>query len=946
MQKEQVPFRNVITYHPEWGHAYIKNINARIRHPFKVYFLKTDESGFRNGYQRFKETISGSKKILFLGDSFTAGDGVANEFRFSDQLQSKFDCLCYNAGLAGSGVDQQLLIYQSIKKNIQHDLLVLAPHLDDLNRNMLSSRVGVDRQGGNFVNIPKPYFKLEENKLILNNNPVPRNREHVKKVDPILKENHKLKIKLSQFKSKILNFFNYRVLQKQKNPFLANANSHEWQIMDAIIKSLIQESEGKPIILMPIPEMEHVVLGMKPLYKDLFMRYVDNKQVYFFDVLNCLKKLNKKNQIYLPSCGHFREEAHKAISEFMGMELVHLGIIKAREFPLDYIKPISDNYVLGISCFYHDSAAVLLKNGQLIAAAHEERFSRIKHDKKFPSNAINFCLEEAGVSLDELTGVCYYDDESLTLERAFSNISLLDANSAKQFWNQYQNSLIEKANLAGLIRKNLQITGGIYKTLHHRSHAASAFYPSPFKEAAIIVADGVGEWATLTIAHGIDNSIKLIAEQHYPHSLGLLYSAFTYFCGFKVNSGEYKLMGLAPYGRPLYTKMILDNIVCLKEDGSIQLNMDYFRFQYGEKMTGNQFEELFGVPIREPESRLTQIYIDIAASIQEVTEEIMLKICRHAKKITGSDFLVLAGGVALNCVANGKILKEKIFKDIWIQPASGDAGGALGAALEFYFSPENPISIKNRWAMDHAFWGPSFSNDEINSFLESIGVLFHKFKEGERGNRIASFLNENKVIGHFNGSMEYGPRSLGARSILGNSMDPEGQRKINLKIKYRESFRPFAPAVLEEKVSDYFEIDRPSPYMLLVAPVNKDKRITCDLIITDDLLQIVNQKRSIIPAVTHVDYSARIQSVSKDKDGNTGFYEIIKAFDEISGSPVLINTSFNVRGEPIVCTPFDAYQCFMRTEMDVLVLGDFYLLKNEQAIWTEKNDWQNEFVLD
>ncbi|MCB9294264.1 MAG: hypothetical protein H6559_14255 [Lewinellaceae bacterium] len=684
---------------------------------------------------------------------------------------------------------------------------------------------------------------------------------------------------------------------------------------------------------------------MAPAYLRLFERYADNHQIFVIDILELLKFENKKHPLFLPSCGHFREEAHHAIASHLGGKLAEFTLLRHRNIPLEYIQTTKDNYVLGLSCFYHDSAAAILKNGQPIAAAHEERFTRVKHDKRFPVNAINYCLEKARIDISELAAVCYYDDESLTLERAFVNMASLEAISAKKFWETYQGSLHQKANMAGIIRKSLQYGGKVFKALHHRSHAASAFYPSPFSEAAIVIADGVGEWATMTIAHGNAQGIRLITEQHYPHSIGLLYSAFTYFCGFKVNSGEYKLMGLAPYGTPIYSQQIQEHIVDLQEDGSIHLNMDYFRFQYGEQMVSDRFAKLFGVPPRAPESRITQIYMDIAASIQEVTEEIMMRVCRHARLLTGSDYLVLAGGVALNCVANGKILREDIFKDIWIQPAAGDAGGALGAALEFYFSPENPVPGKRRWPMKHACLGPAFSKAEIKSFLRAKGLPFHQFTSEERGTTIAGFIKDNKVVGHFNGSMEYGPRALGARSILGNSMDPEAQRKINLKIKFRESFRPFAPAVLEEKASEYFELDRPSPYMLLVAPVREEKRIVSDQLNTEDLLLKVNQQRSVVPAITHIDYSARIQTVGPE-DGETGFYEIIRSFYEQTGCPVIVNTSFNVRGEPIVCTPFEAYQCFMRTDMDILVLGDFYLIKEEQPAWSEEKDWREEFALD
>ena len=607
--------------------------------------------------------------------------------------------------------------------------------------------------------------------------------------------------------------------------------------------------------------------------------------------------------------------------------------------------------VLGISAFYHDSAASIVQGGDILAAAQEERFSRKKHDPRFPVHAINFCLEAAFIEPDDLDAVVFYDNPLLTWDRVLKNALTSGEQAFEQFEKAAPSILGIKLWVQDHVRRAIGSLGKLNKLLfteHHMAHAASAFYPSPFQEAAILTLDGVGEWTTTSIGYGSGNLIELFEEIHYPHSLGLLYSAFTYFCGFKVNSGEYKLMGLAPYGKPVYYNTIREHLIDIKDDGSYRLNTEFFGYLSGLTMTNEKFASLFGgQPQRQPESRITRREMNLAASVQKVLEEVALKMASHVKKSTGAKNLCLAGGVALNCVANGKLLKEGLFDRIWIQPAAGDAGGSLGAALltaHRYFELPRRVSVRD--SMKGAFLGPSFSPSEIRAFLKRKGYPFEQASDPETlAQKAAQALADGKIVGYFAGAMEFGPRSLGARSILGDPRQKETQSFMNLKIKFRESFRPFAPSVLAENVSTYFDLDTESPYMLLVAPVKKERQIPVETDDSaDDMISIINQARSDIPAVTHVDYSARIQTVHHEDKPD--FYRIIRAFKEITGCGVVVNTSFNVRGEPIVCTPQDAYQCFMRTNMDLLILENCLLRKEAQPKFKDTEDWITTYELD
>ena len=607
--------------------------------------------------------------------------------------------------------------------------------------------------------------------------------------------------------------------------------------------------------------------------------------------------------------------------------------------------------ILGISAYYHDSAACLVRDGEIIAAAQEERFSRKKHDYRFPANAVSYCLREAGIERSQLDYVAYYDKPLQTFERLLETYLDFAPSGLRSFLQAMPLWLREKLWMRDHIAKECGDSGNVLFTEHHESHAASAFFPSPFDSAAILTIDGVGEWATTTYGYGEGNQIHLQAELHFPHSLGLLYSAFTYYTGFKVNSGEYKIMGLAPYGEPRYVQQILDELVDLREDGSIRLNMKYFNYCQGLTMTNSRFDRLFGGPPRRPESEVSQREMDLARSVQEVTELAVLRMAKHIHKETGRKNLCMAGGVALNCVGNGRLLREGPFENIWIQPAAGDAGGALGAALSAWYQYlDNPRRAKQVCGgridgMKASYLGPSFSAAEIQGFLDGMGARYHRLSRKDLVATAAVELASEKVVGWFQGRMEFGPRALGARSILGDPRSTKMQSMMNLKIKYRESFRPFAPSVLRERVSDYFEMSCDSPYMLLVAPVQEEIRVP----MTAEQKQLfgieqLNIPRSSVPAITHVDYSARVQTVSREENGI--YYDLIAEFARLTDCPLVVNTSFNVRGEPIVCAPEDAFRCFMRTEMDVLVLEDFLLRKDEQGAFEEETAWQEEFQLD
>jgi len=636
-------------------------------------------------------------------------------------------------------------------------------------------------------------------------------------------------------------------------------------------------------------------------------------------------------------------------------QVVFLLLPMCRHERQDWINNVSGTYILGLSAYYHDSAAALLRDGDIVAAVQQERFTRKKHDPGFPKEAIEYCLEEAGIKLADVDHIIFYDKPLVKFERLLETYLSYAPKGFRSFIAAMPVWLKEKLYLKTTLKRELASLGDCKQdqlpTLmfaeHHQSHAASAFFFSPYEKAAVLCLDGVGEWATTSAWLGEGNKLKPLWEIDFPHSLGLLYSAFTYFTGFKVNSGEYKLMGLAPYGEPKYVDLIMDNLIDLKEDGTFRLDMSYFNYCTGLTMTNDKFAKLFGGPARTAETEITQREMDLAASIQKVTEEVVMRLARTVKEETGADYLCLAGGVALNCVANGIILRDGPFKDIWIQPAAGDAGGALGAAsVVWHHYKDGPRSVDNKTdLMSGSYLGPNFTDDGIKKDLDAYDAVYTRLDDAEFFPKVADILANENVVGMAQGRMEFGPRALGGRSIIGDPRSPKMQSVMNLKIKYRESFRPFAPAVLEDRVSEYFIQDRPSPYMLIVAPIQEDQRIE----MTEEQQKLfgiekLNVPRSKLPAITHVDYSARIQTVSKET--NPYFHSILTEFNDKTGCGVLVNTSFNVRGEPIVTTAEDAYRCFMRTEMDYLIIDNYLLDKKDQPEWEGTDDWKDEFELD
>tara|TARA_B100000902_G_scaffold19115_1_gene22962 strand:+ start:19519 stop:21357 length:1839 start_codon:yes stop_codon:yes gene_type:complete len=611
-------------------------------------------------------------------------------------------------------------------------------------------------------------------------------------------------------------------------------------------------------------------------------------------------------------------------------------------------------YILGISAFYHDSAACILKDGEIVAAAQEERFTRKKHDPGFPHHAIQYCIKEANIAATQIDNVVFYEKPFLKFERlletylAFAPRGFTSFAKAMPLWIKdklFQKSALNK-ELKSALDENIDWRERLLFSEHHLSHSASAFYPSPFDRAAVLTLDGVGEWTTTSIAVGSGSELKVLKEIHFPHSLGLLYSAFTYYTGFKVNSGEYKVMGLAPYGEPRYSDLIKEKLITIASDGSFQLDMSYFDYATGLTMTNKKFNSLFGGPPRKSETELTQREMDLAASVQKVTEDVVINIAKVIAKETGEKNLCLAGGVALNCVANGILLREKVFDNIWIQPAAGDAGGALGAALSIWYlhHKKERNSSSNRDSMKGAFLGPGFEDNEIESKLKSLGAVYIKLSEEDLIEEVASALTAEKAVGWMQGRMEFGPRALGARSIIADPRSPLMQKQLNLKVKYRESFRPFAPSVLRDDVNDWFDHDSDSPYMLFVADVQKDKHLTMTSN-EEELFGIdkLNVPRSSVPAITHIDYSARIQTVHEDT--NSKYHAVISKFKEKTGCPLVVNTSFNVRGEPIICSPEDAFKCFMGTELDVLAIGNCLLLKEDQNQELKEN-YEERYELD
>jgi len=970
----QTTHRMIIQHDPDVGHRFTPNLRARLPGEDGGYFVVTNSLGFRSDHE-FERRQSRHGRILMFGDSYTAGDNVSNVDRYSDQLARILDVEVQNYGVSGSGTDQHLLIYRKFGRQVETDLVMICVQIDSFHRIQVSHRPSIDRTTGQRVLVPKPYFEWQNGEIVLRHVPVPKDRPidegrldvaAGKEEASWYRKLHEAYLKIPGLKtirhlpqledmgSRAISQL-HRLTDKHPYPDIVSAGTPGWMLMSAILRRFIAEVKPLPVVIVPIPTEDFYLHGVEPVYQRLFETLEDRGAgIHVFDVTKPLVNLpwKARQTLTFNFGGHFTPPANRLVAETMAAEIRSRGLLPDTKTKVSVSgltpsrrvcepvpgAPLKSIAILGISCFYHNSAAALIRDGEIVAAAEEERFSRVKNDRRFPHNAINYCLEQAGISQKSLTAVVYYDNSSLTFERLCHSMMAVDRDAAARMWQKIMPSWLRmKLHMPKLVRGFLNYSGPILQGVHHRSHAASCFFPSPFEQAAILTIDGVGEWATASIGRGIGNRVELFKEMRFPHSLGLLYSAFTQFTGFKVNSGEYKMMGLAPYGEAIYQKEILNHLIDLKADGSVELNLEYFGFLRDTQMTNDRFANLFGGAKRHPESRITRREVNMAKSIQAVTEEAMLRMAHEAKRLTGEKYLCLAGGVALNCVANGRLLREGPFEDIWIQPAAGDSGCAVGVALDVYhtyFERDRKFS-PGKSGQGGSYLGPDFSGDEVEAYLQTFGYPYCKLSGAERNRYLAEKLGEGKVIGHLSGRLEFGPRALGARSILGDPRNPDMQASLNLRIKYRESFRPFAPAVLAERVGEYFELDRDSPYMLLVAPVTRERRLPLDTHIGDDdnLLPVVRRLRSDIPAVTHVDYSARIQTVRREH--HPEFYDLIAEFERQTGCGVVVNTSFNVRGEPIVCTPQDAYRCFMRTEMDILALGDYILLKEQQPPWPE-----------
>lgn len=936
-------------YDPHIGHMWIPSLRARILHERGGYLVNTNAMGFRSDAE-FRIPKGCRSRVVILGDSMTAGDGCSNSERFSDVLANMLGVEVCNFGLSGSGTDQQVLIFERYAEQLRPDLVVLCVYVENIERIMASARQTRDRDSGQYVLVPKPYFVLQSGELVLQNSHVTRARVTVapqpspetlgagflrvsQSILQLFRKTFKtqkgLRLLLDSplVRKGMLNFLRFQPYPQYDNP-----ENTACLLMQALIRRLKASCQGAPLLVVPIPRTAHLASLAKPNFQRYFAALENVPDgLHIFDLHSQLMRLSlvQRKSLSFDQDVHFSPTGHKVVAECLADSIASLGI-GLRSAPATVApKAREKEYVLGISCYYHNSAACILADGEIVAAAEEERFTRIKHDRSFPMQSINYCLEEAGINVDDLGHVIYYDDPHLTFERLLSTIASLGHGGRETWLRTIPSWVSHKLRVAQQIRSRLKYGGPVFNTLHHRSHAASAYYPSPFDSAAIVTIDGVGEWATATIGVGKGSDIQLLKELRFPNSLGLLYSAFTQFLGFKANSGEYKMMGLAPYGTPRYVDVIRDHVVELKADGSIKLRLEMFRFMSGQAMAGPGFEALFG-PARKPEAPFTARDLDLARSVQAVTEECVLRIVRTVHELTGERCLCMAGGVALNCVANGRVLREGPFEHVWVQPAAGDAGGALGAALDLWHTrlararPARTTFDGQRGSL----LGPAYRDQEVVSFLETHGLPYHPLAPDRRAEALAAAIAEGKVVGHFSGRAEYGPRALGARSILADARNLEMQTVLNLKVKHRESFRPFAPAVLEEDAGKYFEFQRPSPYMLIVAPLQQSRRLPFSFETQRDVHELVKAKRSDVPAITHVDYSARVQTVGEASD--TDFREVIRAFRDITGCSLVVNTSFNVRGEPIVLTPSDAYRCFMKTDMDLLVMGNHLLVKEEQ----------------
>ena len=938
--------RQLFLHHPVIGHLFVPGLRTRVEHEAGGYLVATNGSGFRCDHELLPSKDPDSFRILLCGDSFTAGDGVSNGRRWGDLLETLSPgAHVDNLAMPGTGTDQQFLIYRTYGADLEADLLVIAVYLEDVVRNMEQAHRWAT-PGGREQWMAKPWFEQDaQGSLVLHGTPVPPGALSVSQRPPM----------------PIVD-----VLTAFDDP-----DHPAWQRLRAILTQWVRTA-GTRTLLIPIPLVEHIDGVVAPDgYRARFAELERDLDLSVHDPLDAFwaVPVSKRVGLRLGRDPHLSPAGHRLLAESVLPTLNVLrgqgqrdsvvsprrgdptaGVVNSPVILPPKAPPLGPNAsrrvnarpvtVLGISAYYHDSAAALVRDGLVVAAAEEERFSRRKHDAGFPDQAVNYCLGEAFIEAEDLDAVVFYDDAILTMDRVFSSLAHsagAEEDSCREQWVRAARGLGTKPFVADHIRASLGTDVPVLIARHHASHAASAFFPSPFEEAAILTVDGVGEWASTSIARGSEGAVETLAEIHYPHSLGLLYSAFTALCGFSVNDGEYKLMGLAPYGTPRYAEVIRRELLRCAGDGSFELHSRALGWLRGTTLTDTSLHDLFG-PSRKPDEPITRRECDLAASIQSVTEAMLLDLALRARKMTGSANLVLAGGVALNCVANGVLVRSGVIDRLWVQPAAGDAGGALGAALlvvHQHFGVPRVVAAPNADGQSESMLGPSYSGAEVRALLDRNSAHYEVVPDrSARAERVARALAAGRIVGLFSGRMEFGPRALGGRSLLGDPRRIETQSTLNLAVKDRESFRPFAPAVLAEHSSEWFELDGESPYMLVVAPLRPEHRRLpgegpIEVEGTEDLFEMVRQVRSDVPAVTHVDYSARVQTVRREQ--HPELRAVLEAFFELTGCPMVVNTSFNGRDEPIVCSPQDAYRCFRNIGVDLLVLEDCLVEAEEQV---------------
>lgn len=941
----------VVRYHPRYGHLFVPGVNARIPHERGGYLVRTNSSGFRSDVE-FVKKRGEQPRILVFGDSQTAGDGVNNEERFSDLLGEELGVEVYNYAISGSAPDQHLMMYEDLGSKIEADLIVWGIYLNNIERIQLTHRPSIDRSSGKQILVPKPYFTLDNGNLKLHHVPVPRERpdlseeeekENIQEFEPPLLERLYLHPWFRPFRTLIgthlrdlkdeLRSMTYRFTGVQMHEDYCHPEGPGWQLMAAFIRRF-HELVEIPLLVVPLPTYHYYVDRLEPIYQELYDSLADSQNgLHVYDLTGDLvqTKLKQRKQGFTE--GHYSPSGHQQIARLIAREIRKRDLLpkeslKNTPSPVKPAPVKKPNYILGISCFSQNSAAALIKDGKIIAAAEEERFSRVKNDSRFPHRAINYCLEEARISQHALTAVVYSKNLPMMFERIVH--SLLATRDEAAWMHEIPAWIEHRLHIPRLICHYLKYDGLVLQSTHLRSQCSSAYYPSPYEEAAILTVDGVGEWSTASIGKGKGNHLELLREMRFPHSLGLFYAAFDQFIGFK---DEYQMMGLAPYGEPKYVETILNKLLDIKEDGSIELNLDYFSFFANSEETNEKFATLFGGPAREPNATITRREADIARSVQAVVEETMLRMARYAHKLTGDKKLCISGSMALNCIANGRLSREGPFEEIWMQPAAHDAGCALGAAFDAYHTYFDNPRVQKRDHLQHTtYLGPDFPDQEICSFLDTHDYPYQKLDGKERAENIAELLVEGKVIGHFAGRMEFGPQVLGSRSIIGDARNQEIRARLNMETKSNGSFRPATSTVLRESASKY-QLDHESPFMLLYVPLKEERRLPSEQRESSNLLNSVHEPRSNVPAVTDGNYSALVQTV--ERRHHPLYYDFIKKFEEKTGYSIIANISFNIHGEPVVCTPFDAYRCFMLTKIDVLIMGNYMLFKKDQPNWQE-----------